>query len=266
MSSPVPTPAASLAEGLSYPVHLDLRGRRVLVVGAGSVGRPQSRALGARGCGSHRRRADRRPRDRRARRRSMAPPALPARRSCGLPAGVHMHGRLRSGCASVCRRRGERRLGQLGRRHRPLLVHPACRRATRPAVGLDLHRRHDSCAGVVAAWPFPARTRRWHGRTRSAPERLPGRTARSDGIVGASGLAGSARRRPPRPPSGPATTPGHSSACAQRSASIPPPTAQGKRTQRCSHDGVPGRRWTRRPGSAHGAGSTTAGTSRCRDP
>lgn len=37
MSSPVPTPAASLAEGLSYPVHLDLRGRRVLVVGAGSV-------------------------------------------------------------------------------------------------------------------------------------------------------------------------------------------------------------------------------------
>ena len=37
MSSPVPTPAATLAEGLSYPVHLDLRGRRVLVVGAGSV-------------------------------------------------------------------------------------------------------------------------------------------------------------------------------------------------------------------------------------
>lgn len=37
MSSPLLPPVASLAEGLSYPVHLDLRGRRVLVVGAGSV-------------------------------------------------------------------------------------------------------------------------------------------------------------------------------------------------------------------------------------
>ena len=37
MSTPVSTPATSLADRHSYPVYLDLRGRRVLVVGAGVV-------------------------------------------------------------------------------------------------------------------------------------------------------------------------------------------------------------------------------------